>query len=151
MGFLSRVGKESGRQPRTTFVAGATKIVGDLELDDDFHLDGTMNGAPTSSCNVTIGVGGAFNGDIQAKKVFVSGQVEGRIDAQCLEVVGPGKARGEIRVSQLVIEPGGQFNGSSQIKSLEDQEPWRIAHQPASGKTETSRPTAPAMPTLTKP
>ena len=130
MGFLGRVSKESGHQPGTTVVAGSTKIVGDLQLADDLHLDGYMSGKLNSTCNISVGQNGEFEGEIVAKKVVVSGRVEGSIDADRLEIVSSGSVSGEIRVSELVIEPGGQFSGSSQIKAPEDQAPRRISHQP---------------------
>lgn len=89
-----------------------------------------MSGTLQSSHNITIGVGGEFDGEISARKVVVSGRIEGSIDAERLEIVSSGKVSGEIRVVELVIEPGGQFNGSSQIKSPDDKEPRRISHQP---------------------
>ncbi len=99
-----------------------------------------MSGTLISTRNVTIGMGGEFTGEISAKKVYVSGHVEGSIDAERLEIVGTGKVRGEIRISELVIEPGGQFNGSSEIKAIDDAEPRRISHQPHSDKTESTAP-----------
>lgn len=94
-----------------------------------------MSGKLQSSRNVTIGVNGEFDGEIQAKKVVVSGCIEGSIDAERLEIVSTGKVRGEIRVAELVIEPGGQFNGSSEITISDNSEPRRISHQP-NGKTD---------------
>ena len=138
MGFLGRVSKESGQQPGTTVIAGATKVVGDLQLSDDFHLDGCMAGKLNSSHNVTIGIGGEFDGEICAHKVVVSGRIDGSVDAERLEIVSSGKVSGEIRVAELVIEPGGQFNGSSHIKSADTQPPRRISHQPESGNEATS-------------
>ena len=75
MGFLGRVSKEGGDQPGTTVVAGGTKIVGGLQLSDDFHLDGFMEGRLRSSLNVSVGVNGQFDGEIEAKKVMISGRV----------------------------------------------------------------------------
>ncbi len=86
-----------------------------------------MNGTLASQCNVTVGVGGQFEGSITAKKVVVSGLFEGSIDADRLEIVSTGRVSGEICVGELVIEPGGQFNGSSQIKASADQEPRRLS------------------------
>lgn len=97
-----------------------------------------MTGKLTSSHNVTIGIGGEFDGEIRAQKVVVSGRVDGSVDAERLEIVSSGKVSGEIRVAELVIEPGGQFNGSSHIKSADNPEPRRISHQPESGSDTAS-------------
>ncbi|WP_372798058.1 polymer-forming cytoskeletal protein [Litorivivens sp.] len=131
MGILGRVGKESSDQPGTTVVASGTKIVGDLQLNDDFHLDGRMSGKVNSSLNVSVGKGGEFDGAIQAKKVVISGCVDGTIDAERLEIVSGGRVIGEIFVTELVIEPGGHFSGTSHIKNTDDAEPRRLSHQTA--------------------
>ena len=89
-----------------------------------------MSGKLSSTCNISIGVNGEFDGEILARKVVVSGRVEGSIDAERLEIVSTGKVRGEIHVTELVIEPGGQFSGSSEIKSSDAPTPRRISHQP---------------------
>ena len=128
MGFLGRVGKEGGDQPGTTVVAGGTKIVGDLQLNDDFHLDGCMQGKLRSSLNVSVGVHGEFDGEIEAKKVMISGRVDGTIDAERLEIVSTGRVTGEINVTELVIEPGGQLSGVSQIKKTIEPEPRQLTY-----------------------
>lgn len=134
MGFLGRVSKESGEQPGTTVIAGSTKVVGDLQLNDDFHLDGTLSGKLTSTRNVSIGVNGEFDGQIVAQKVVISGRFDGSIDAERLEIVSTGRVGGEVKVAELVIEPGGQFNGNSQIRAA-NSEPRRIAFQGSRDKT----------------
>ena len=128
MGFLGRVSKEGGDQPGTTVVAGGTKIVGDLQLSDDFHLDGCMEGRLRSSLNVSVGVNGQFDGEIEAKKVMISGRVDGTIDAERLEIVSTGRVTGEIKVTELVIEPGGQFSGTSQIKEAGESAPRQLTY-----------------------
>ena len=128
MGFLGRVSKEGGEQPGTTVIAGSTKVVGDLQLSDDFHLDGSLSGKLTSTRNVSIGVNGKFDGQIVAQKIMISGRFDGSIDAERLEIISTGRVSGEIKVAELVIEPGAQFNGNSQIRTA-NSEPRRIAFQ----------------------
>jgi cytoskeletal protein CcmA (bactofilin family) len=97
-------------------VAAGTTFIGDVQLSDNFHLDGTMEGQLTSEGDVTIGSSGHFTGDINAKRVLISGMLDGKVDADRLEIVASGQVSGEIKVRELVIESGGQFIGASQIK-----------------------------------
>ncbi len=110
-------------------VAGGTRIVGNFELSDSFHLDGSMQGTVVSDSDVSIGRSGSFDGDITAKHVLVSGRFEGQLDADRLEIVASGRVTGEVRVRELVIEAGGQFNGASHIKQA-NEEPRRLSQQP---------------------
>jgi len=48
---------------------------------------------------------------------MISGQFEGSIEAQRLEIVSTGSVSGAISVQQLVIESGARFNGTSEIKT----------------------------------
>lgn len=69
-----------------------------------------------SQADVSIGRSGRFKGDITAKRVLISGIVDGKVDADRLEIVASGQVTGEIKVREFVIESGGQFVGASQVK-----------------------------------
>tara|TARA_R110001599_G_scaffold5987_3_gene29622 strand:- start:5267 stop:5587 length:321 start_codon:yes stop_codon:yes gene_type:complete len=75
-----------------------------------------MEGKLTSEGDVTIGSSGRYTGDVSAKRVLVSGILDGKVDADRLEIVASGQVSGEIKVRELVIESGGQFIGASQVK-----------------------------------
>jgi cytoskeletal protein CcmA (bactofilin family) len=97
-------------------VAAGTSLTGDVELNDDFHLDGVMTGNLISKNDLIVSTSGRFTGDVKAKRVLVSGILHGKIDADRLEIVASGQVSGEIKVRELVIESGGQFVGASQVK-----------------------------------
>ena len=75
-----------------------------------------MQGNINARGDVTIGQSGRFQGDVKAKRVLVSGHMDGKVDADRLEIVASGQVSGDIKVRELVIEPGGQFVGSSHVK-----------------------------------
>ncbi|MGB2253556.1 MAG: bactofilin family protein [Spongiibacter marinus] len=116
MGLISKNSKRSDSPARTTIIAAGTHFVGDFELKDSFHLDGSVDGNITSQADVTIGVSGHFKGDIKAKRVLVSGRLDGKVDADYIEIVASGQVNGDIRVRELAIESGGQFIGASHVK-----------------------------------
>ncbi|MBU0536979.1 MAG: polymer-forming cytoskeletal protein [Gammaproteobacteria bacterium] len=97
-------------------VAAGTTLTGNVELNDDFHLDGVMKGNLTSKNDLIVSTTGRFTGDVKAKRVLVSGVLDGKVDADRLEIVASGQVSGEIKVRELVIESGGQFVGASQVK-----------------------------------
>ncbi|WP_373079733.1 polymer-forming cytoskeletal protein [Zhongshania sp.] len=116
MGFSGKITKKTDNSPRTTVVAAGTTLIGDVKLSDNFHLDGVMEGKLNSEGDVTIGSSGRYTGDVSAKRVLVSGILDGKVDADRLEIVASGQVSGEIKVRELVIESGGQFIGASQVK-----------------------------------
>ncbi|CAA0082181.1 Uncharacterised protein [Zhongshania aliphaticivorans] len=97
-------------------VAAGAKLTGDIELNHDFHLDGVMTGNLASKHDLIVSTSGHFTGDVKAKRVLVSGVLDGKIDADRLEIVATGQVSGEIKVRELVIESGGQFVGASQVR-----------------------------------
>jgi len=56
-----------------------------------------------------------MKGQMRAAAVVVSGRVDGSISAERLEIVAGGSVEGDVYTIDLVIEPGGRFNGSSEI------------------------------------
>jgi cytoskeletal protein CcmA (bactofilin family) len=116
MGFPGKNSKKTDGGTRTTVVAAGTTLTGNVELNDDFHLDGVMKGNLTSKNDLIVSTTGRFTGDVKAKRVLVSGVLDGKVDADRLEIVASGQVSGEIKVRELVIESGGQFVGASQVK-----------------------------------
>ena len=140
MGIISRGSAPDRKRTGTTVIAAGTNLVGDLTLSDSLHIDGQVEGKVKSDSEVSIGQEGRFEGEITAGIVLVSGQFDGTIDAERLEIVANGKVSGTVTVSQLVIESGARFNGTSKIR---DQEPPRqIAHDRQSGES-TEKPKTP--------
>ena len=135
MGIISRGHSSDRKRSGTTVIAAGTKLVGDLALSDNLHIDGKVEGTVKSDAEVSIGEQGIFDGDISAARVMISGRFTGKIDAERLEIVASGMVSGTVSVVQLVIESGAQFNGTSKIKGKEP--PRQIAHDSENEKVGT--------------
>ena len=143
MGIISRGRAQNGQRTGTTVIAAGTKLVGDLALSDNLHIDGHLEGAVRSDAEVSIGEQGSVEGEIEARRILVSGRFQGSIDAERLEIAAGGRVDGDVVVGELVIESGAQFNGSSKIRGQEA--PRQLGHvkekdddhgaQKAEGKT----------------
>lgn len=83
------------------------------------HVDGRIDGDVKSESNVVIGADGYLKGQVKAATVVVSGRVDGSISADRLEIIAGGCVEGDVHIVDLVIEPGGRFNGSSEILGSE--------------------------------
>ena len=119
MGLIGKNNQKPDGTARSTIIAAGTHFVGNIELKDSLHLDGQVDGDIVSEADVTIGASGLFKGEIKAKRVLVSGRLDGKVDADYIEIVATGQVNGEIRVRELVIESGGQFIGASHVKKHE--------------------------------
>jgi len=119
MGIFGRNRSQHHSSGGSTIISSGTQLDGSLTLTDNLHIDGKFEGDIESKADVALGDEGRFVGTIRARNVFVSGQLKGRVTADRLEIVAGGAVDGEIEVCNLVIEPGGQFNGSSTIRGDE--------------------------------
>jgi len=124
--------KNEIRQPvanETTVISQNTKVIGEITVDSNLHVDGEIEGKIVSSILVSIGKTGHVKGEIYAQKVLVSGRVNGKIDAKEIEIVTGGRVVGEIYVENLVIQSMGVFSGVSHQKEKDEvelQEPSQI-------------------------
>jgi len=118
-------GKDRAQQSArngSTIVATGTEFVGNLTLSDMLHVDGRIDGDVRSESSVVIGTSGYLKGQVKAATVVVSGRVEGSISAHRLEIIAGGCVEGDVHIVDLVIEPGGRFNGSSEILAESEAE-----------------------------
>jgi cytoskeletal protein CcmA (bactofilin family) len=81
-----------------------------------------------SDAEVSIGEQGSVEGEIEARRILVSGHFKGTIGAERLEIAAGGRVDGDVEVGELVIESGAQFNGSSKIRSQEPETPRQLGH-----------------------
>lgn len=98
----------------TTIIADGTACNGELKVIGKLHIDGRMDGTVHSEGFVSVGTTGKVHGNIQADKIIISGNVEGNILCNSLEIMHTGNVKGEVSTGEFVIEPGGVFVGSSQ-------------------------------------
>lgn len=114
MAIFGKDGANQGSHNGSTIISAGTQLVGDLELADDLHVDGRIEGDVGSNAGVVVGAEGQVHGQIEATSVIVSGTVDGTIRARRLEIIAGGSVTGEVHTAEFVIEPGGRFSGSSE-------------------------------------
>lgn len=126
MGIISKGHSPDRQRSGTTVIAAGTKLVGDLALSDSLHIDGRLEGNVRSDGEVSIGQQGLVNGEITAERILISGQFEGSITAERLEIATGGRVDGDVTVGELVIESGARFNGTSH--SRQQEPPRQLGH-----------------------
>jgi len=85
---------------------------GELSAEEDFVLQGRLEGSISHTQSVTIGMEGSVAGNIQARHITIDGTVEGDLHAsESVIVHDTGRVTGNIFAPRIGIVEGAYFNG----------------------------------------
>jgi len=99
-------------------ILSGTKIVGNIETNGDFRIDGQIEGNVTSKGKLVIGANGCIKGEIICIHAEISGTLEGKIAVtELLSLKASSKIIGDIKTGKLSIEPGAIFSGTCAMGS----------------------------------
>jgi len=99
-----------------TIVGTSVKLKGNLRSDGDITIDGSVNGEVKTKGVVTIGPNAQVIANVKAKKVVVSGTVQGNIEAiERLTLTETGRVYGDIVANVLSVSAGAIFTGKSNM------------------------------------
>lgn len=82
-------------------------------------INGTVEGTLTCEGNVTLGRNGILKGVLKANEVFVSGNIEGEVHCDILNIENKGVVSGELFSADIRIDKGGQFFGVRKQKDAD--------------------------------
>ncbi len=104
---------------RTGSVLGATlRFKGELRADEDFVLQGRIEGSIHHTQNLTIGTDGVVKGDSRARTIVVDGTVEGDLYAlESISIRPTAKVLGNLMAPRIAIADGANFNGKVDMAS----------------------------------
>ena len=95
-----------------SLIAENVSVNGDLASDGDVQLDGLVRGDLRVG-RLTIGESGQVEGAIEAEAVDVRGRVTGSITAQSVRLYATAQVTGDLTHAQLAIDAGARFEGRS--------------------------------------
>ena len=96
-------------------VIGKTLYVkGELEAAENMLIEGRVEGSIKHTAQeLTIGVSGVVNADIDAKNLIIEGTVEGNIvGAESVMIRESADVRGNVYTGRISIADGAQFSGT---------------------------------------
>ncbi len=94
------------------FLDAGSHVEGDLKFENTFRIDGKLTGRIVSDGTLVIGEDGQLVGEVQAGRVFISGRVEGSVQAQeRVQIEATGKVLADIDTPSLIIIDGALFEG----------------------------------------
>lgn len=97
-------------------IAQGTSIVGDLNSNGDFRIEGKLKGTITANGKIVIGETGEIEGDMSCQLADISGKVIGNIKVEELTMLKQhSQFEGIIITKQLTVEPGAIFTGECQM------------------------------------
>jgi cytoskeletal protein CcmA (bactofilin family) len=111
--------KAAAAQETGVSVLGATlQFKGELRADEDFVLQGRVEGSIHHSQNLTIGTDGSVKGDSRALTIVVEGTIEGDLYAlESISLRPTAKVQGNLLAPRVSIADGACFNGKVDMAS----------------------------------
>ena len=106
-------GKATGS---TSLLSKKVKIEGELQGNEDLHVEGHFKGSIKITGDIFIGPTGIVEADVEAYNVIVQGQVTGNVMAhKQLQLQSSGKLLGDCAAQSIHINEGALFEGRSKM------------------------------------
>jgi cytoskeletal protein CcmA (bactofilin family) len=94
------------------FLDAGSHMTGELSFEDTFRIDGKLTGKIVSGGDLIVGENGKVDGEIEVRRVFVSGAVHGTVRvSERVEITATGKVFADLFTPTLTIEEGAFFEG----------------------------------------
>jgi len=96
-----------------THLSSTTVIVGDISVENDIRVAGTIKGKISANGHLIVEQSGSLEGEIKTVSATIAGKISGNIDcAERLILESKAQFTGDIKTRQLVIEDGAIFQGN---------------------------------------
>lgn len=94
-------------------LAFGTKVKGNVTADNDFRIDGEVEGDLTCKGKVVIGPQGVLKGNLTCQNAEIMGHLNGKvIVSELLSLKHTARVFGEIKTKNLMIEQDAVFTGT---------------------------------------
>ncbi len=108
----------------STIIGMNAECNGDFKAEGAIRIDGTVNGGVTVTDTVIVGASGCVNGDIDAKKVIIGGEVYGNLNVpEKVELTSTARVIGDITTNCLVIDEQAIFQGKCNMNQDAEKRP----------------------------
>lgn len=94
-------------------IASGTVLTGKVHAEEDFRIDGNIEGDISCKGKVIVGNSSSIKGNVESSNIEVFGEIDGNI--LCRDTVilrATAKVTGDIKTQTIEIEPGAVFAGS---------------------------------------
>ena len=113
-----------------TLLGRGSEFEGKLTFEGTVRIDAVLRGEVFSDDVLVIGEGARVEAEIDVGEIIIQGNVNGNIRAKrCIEILMPGRVKGDITTPVLQIDKGVIFEGRSFMEGVVDKSP-----SPSGGK-----------------
>jgi len=112
--------------PSVNIIGNGTDIIGDINSNGDFRIDGMLKGTIKSAGKVVVGSTGKVEGEIICQNADISGEVKAHLKVhELLSLKASAVVSGDIMTNKLAIEPGAVFTGACSMgnQDMADEKP----------------------------
>lgn len=119
----------------TTIIGSSTRIKGKFWGEENFIIEGNIDGVIENKMNIVIGEAAHLRTDsIKAKNVTVRGKINGFVEAEeKIEIMPSGEIIGDIRSKVVSIVSGARFVGNCESN-------FKSGNNPEKNKLERAEP-----------
>lgn len=106
-------GKAAGS---TSLLSKKVNIVGEIQGNEDLHVEGYLKGSIKITGNFFVGKTGVVEANVEADNIVIQGKINGNVLArQQLEIQSLGQLTGDCSAKSIDIKEGAIFEGRSQM------------------------------------
>jgi cytoskeletal protein CcmA (bactofilin family) len=117
------VKNKENEMPAINLLGAGTVVKGEIKVNGDFRIDGTLIGSIECKGKIVVGPSGAIDGEIQCLNADFSGEVRANVKvSELLTLKETAKFSGDIVTSKLAIEPGAKFSGTCKMEGTATRE-----------------------------
>src|SRR5271165_5864805 len=99
-------------KPMSSVFGPTLRFKGELRADEDFVMQGRIEGSIHHTQNLTIGTDGVVKGDSRARNIIVDGTIDGDLYAlESISIRPTAKVQGNLMAPRVSIADGASFNG----------------------------------------
>jgi cytoskeletal protein CcmA (bactofilin family) len=116
------VRKESVVGEINTLLGRGSEFEGKLTFEGTVRIDGTLKGEVFSDDVLVVGEGARLEAEVDIGEIIIQGTVVGNIRAKrSVEILAPGRVKGDITTPMLQIDKGVIFEGRSFMEGITDK------------------------------
>lgn len=103
-------------------LTSGTVIKGRVYTEENFRIDGNIEGDVTCKGKIIVGYDAKINGNIECVNIEIFGQVKGNITCHDTIILrSSAKLTGDVKTQSIEIEPGTVFAGSCSMITEEKE------------------------------
>jgi len=104
--------------PSINIMGPGTVVKGEISVNGDFRVDGTLTGNIFCKGKIVVGLTGRIEGEIVCQNADFSGEVQATVKVtELLTLKETARYSGDITTGKLAIEPGAKFSGTCRMEA----------------------------------